>query len=332
VLGTITQGLTATAAHAQAPAPELNFVVAETEGEARENTMQTPMQMQPLGTDPTGPQLYFTATGPGYVYTASDLFVLTGSTRPWAIQARGGALQHDNGSAKVTLSNVEVRDAASDVDWLSLDGTPMWQNPDGNPEQYVQLEFRINVSYAHVAGHYQGDVVLEWGMPPMNGMPATGGTIPVTLHLDVPEMLSASLEGNSLTIPTDTRDAGWARSDSEVTLEVNSNGLFDLRMDAGPDLANGDASMPTALRVRQIAGDGEAWDVWGDLGDSAHGQSEPPWTVSEAAGSPWPGTVVSGVGAPGITAVGISAAAWRSGYDDPKGQYTSSIVITVSLP
>jgi len=169
-------------------------------------------------------------------------------------------------------------------------------------------------------------------MPPVGALPPASGTIPLELHLTVPEMFSASIENNSLTIPTDTRDCGWAYSEGEATLRVAGNCAFDLRIDSGPDLAQTGGAMPTALRLRQTEGGGPDFDVWGDLGGTEHGQADPPWAVAESAGSPWPGSVIGGVGAPGSTAIGISAAAWRGGYSDPHGDYTTSVVITVSLP
>lgn len=280
----------------------------------------------------TGPQIELYADGPGWVYSPFPLYVVTGSTRPWrmALSAAPMVIQ-DGGDEQVSLDDVEARDALAPTEWTRASGTPLWQNLTGNPEQYLALEFRVNVRHDHKPGHYVSQMTLDWVMPPADGLPASSGSIPMQLHLHVPEMLGVSLDGDSLTIPTIARDEGWAYSDGEITMTVQSIQDFDIHIASAPDLSLGDIKMPTALRLRHISGGGPDWDYWGDLGGSPHGQAEPPWSVAESTGSPWPGNVGAGGGS-GETAIGISAAAWRDAYQNAPGDYTTSVVITISLP
>ncbi len=327
---------TTVAAVAQdAPPPDggLFVVEGEADSDADLNSLLTSedADQQSLG---DGPQIEIDATGVGWAYSPYPLYVLTGSTRPWRMRLNAEPmLMVDNPENEVELTEVEARDALAPTPWTSVDGTPLWQNLSGNPEQYLALEFRVNVGHHHAPGHYVSHMVIEWFMPAVEeeGLPASSGTIPMELHLDVPELINVSLDGDTLNIPTIARDEGWAYSDSEVTMTVGCIQDFDLHIDSAPDLTLGDAEIPTALRLRQISGDGPEWDYWGDLGGTAHGQSSDPWTAAESTGSPWPGNVGAGGGA-GETTIGISAAAWRNSYEDAPGDYATSVVITVSLP
>ncbi|MGI5819714.1 MAG: hypothetical protein ACOX9R_16645 [Armatimonadota bacterium] len=318
-------------ASAQMPAPEptLLAIEAESHDEVFEAIPQLMEADEPLL---TGPQLYFTATDVGWVYNPSHIFVLTGSTRPWRVFVAGDPLVHDDGNASVPRANVEVRDLAAGGPWQSLDGTPMFQNLSGNPDQYIELEFRILVEYGHIAGHYQGDVTLSWAMPASGGLPATSGVIPLTLHLDVPEFFSVSTDVTQLRFPEESgASEGWIYSETGH-LYITSNRDYQISLSQADDLTGPeDFKLPTAMILTNVTEAAPEWASWGYLGGTAQAVAETPWAGDPDDDSPWPGSIGTVHETYGSNTYEMDFGAFRGGLGDPEGEYSTTIVITVAV-
>ena len=280
-----------------------------------------------------GPQIQVVAEGPGWAYSTFPLYVVTGSTRPWRMVLDAGPMLLDGGGGEqISLTDVEARDGLTPTTWASLDGTALWQNLSGNPEQYLALEFRINVRPDHTAGHYVSQMTLNWVMPPSDGLPPATGTIPMELHLDVPEMFSVTTDVSSLTFPEDSGAAeGWIYSDTGH-LNISTNLDYQVSLTVGEDLTGPDSyQIPTAMMLTNTTPAAPEWAAWGYLGDDAETLSTAPWAGDPDPDSPWPGTVGAVQQGLGDNTWDIDFGAWREGLNDPQGDYSTTIVITVAL-
>ena len=288
-----------------------------------------------------GPKLWYDATGPGWVYSYNTVFVLTGSDRPWVLQMSALPMLKEDGTPdeRIELTDIEARDAVAPTAWATIDGNPRWSNLAGNPDQYLELEFRINVRPEHVAGHYICHVTLQWAMPPVGALPPASGTIPLELHLDVPEMMSVEMVDQILDFgETDGNESGWIYTD-EGLLRITSNVDFSMSISGG-DLVTrceGDETLEhriqTALRLRAPLASGADWQTWGDLGGDASGAPTSPWDIDPDDGSPWPGDVMSPaavIQTAGNNLIGITGAAWRQASGDVAGEYGTTVTITVA--
>jgi len=277
-----------------------------------------------------GPQITFEATESGYVYGQQAVFIITGLDQPWRIAVTGTAMTLEGGSPDqyIPTSRVEMRDAKKPTGWVSIDGGPMLQNPAGEEDMWMQVEFRILVEAGDAAGPYQGDVMLEWLL-----QSGAGGSIPMELHLNVSEFFAVSFDFTELSLDTEAGDfEGWAYSTTEGTLFVRSNRDFQISVSPAPDLTGpNDHELETALRFREPTGTGANWMTWGDLGGDASGQSSP-WGTSPDPGSPWPGALSGLIYTLGDNYIGVSAAGYRQQLLDPAGDYNSIITITISVP
>ncbi len=282
-----------------------------------------------------GPQITFQATEPGWVHGQQAVFVITGSPRPWMMSITGTAMALEAGSPDqyIPQTRIEVHDAKKPTDWATLSGGSELWNLAGEKDMWMQIEFRILVEAGDAAGHYKGDVFLEWTLLPEGGQLATTGSIPLELHLDIPQFFEVSFDFTELNFGTLSADfQGWAYSDTEGTLFVRSNRDFQISINPGPDLTGpDDHELETALCFRQPTGSGAHWMTWGDLGADPNGQS-PPWGGAPDPGSPWPGALSGLIYTQGDNYIGVSAAAYRQGVRDPAGDYNSIITITVSVP
>ena len=284
-----------------------------------------------------GPHITFEATEPGYVYGQQAVFIITGSDQPWRIAVTGTAMALEGGSPDqyIPKTRIEMRDGKKPTGWVSIDGGPMLQNPAGEEDMWMQIEFRIKVEAGDAPGHYPGDVMLEWLL-----QSGAGGQIPLELHLNVAEFFTVTIEPDLVFPDTQGDLAGWIYS-NESTLTVDTNLDFYLAISTGADLVGGNPGgqeIETALRVRQPIGDGTLWDTWGDLGGDVSGQTDPDWAEAfppgEDAGAPWPGSVDEAglITTQGLNEIGLTAGAWRASVEDVPGDYTTTITITVSVP
>ncbi len=289
-----------------------------------------------------GPHLNYVATGPGWVYSYNSAFVLTGSDRPWFLRVMAGPMELEGGTGElIELVDIEARDAVAPTEWRAIDGMPTWQNETGNPAMYIELQFRINVRPEHVAGHYISHVTLQWAMPPVGVIPAASGTIPLELHLDVPQMMSVEMVDQILDFgETDGNESGWIYTD-EGLLRITSNVDFSMSI-SGDDLVTRcqddetlEHRIQTALRLRAPLASGADWETWGDLGGDASGAPTSPWEFDPDDGSPWPGDLMSPAAVidtppDGTSLIGITGAAWRQASGDVAGEYGTTVTITVA--
>lgn len=289
-----------------------------------------------------GPQITFEGTQPGYVYGQQAVFVITGSDRPWRINITGTAMNLQGGSPDqyIPTSRVEVRDAKKPTDWVSLSGGPRLENPAGEADMWMQIEFRILLEPGDAPGQYQGDVFLEWLLAPVGAEPPAGGSIPLELHLNLVEFFSVTSD-LTLTFTAGVKgyDAGWFYS-NEGRLTVTSNTDFAITFTVAPDLVgpgtSGEHQLETVLRLRQPReSETPVWETWGDLGNDESGAPDPPgnpWDYPADPGAPWPGSVqkTGGGATQGVNDIGITGGVYRNDFSDLPGEYNSTCLLTVT--
>jgi hypothetical protein len=295
-------------------------------------------ELQPivLGGDTPPPDVDLTFHGyTGNVISPITIFILNPYERPWQVNITGGDLLHQETlTQSVSSHRVQYRDVKTSTAWTSYLGDI--NNTDAQP--HMKIEMGIELDGTEAPGYYVGDATLEWMIwPAATGLPPLFGTLTLRLHLNIPEMLQASLEPKLMTFPEHSGGLeGWVYSENQPTLTVTSNTDFQISISAAPALTSetsDDHKMPMALRMWMPAGDATpTWETWGDLGGKPHGQIFGPWDPALCnAASPWPGTVQL-VSTVGVNKIGLEGAAWRSGFGDIVGQYTTTIVFTLSVP
>ena len=282
------------------------------------------------GTFNAGPVLDFNATTVGWVYSY-PVVVINPELAPWEVTVNAGNfLLSTDPSRVIPRSRIQFR-VPGQTDWANVPGSVA----KAASQSWMQVEFRVEVTYADPPGTYLADAALAWAID--SAVP-TEGSIPLELHLHIPEFFAVSLEPSTLDFGTTPGDfVGWIYS-NEATLRVLSNVDYQISLSSGADLT-GAASyqLPTALRLRLPVGTGATWGTWGDLGGTPHGQATDPWSVPLDGGSPWPGAVGGPAGTGiiptvGDNPIGLTAGAWRSGVVDLAGDYTTALVLTVSQP
>jgi hypothetical protein len=296
-------------------------------------------EMQPivLGDDPQPPDVDLTFQGyAGDVISPITVFILNPYQRAWRVAINGFDLVHqDNPDHIVSADQVHFRDVKAPTAWADYGGNIT--NVAAHP--HMKIEMLIALTGTEAPGYYVGDAVLEWMVWPAPGsIDMLVGTLTLRLHLNIPEMLEVSIDDEEMVFPEHAGDLeGWLLSENRPTLTVRSNRDFNLSISSGDDLTcttEGGAtrSIPFALRMWMPEDTGDTWQTWGDMGDVEHGQVSHPWAQAlQSSASPWPGLVQS-VQTAGVNTIGIEGAAWRSGLADPVGDYTSTVVLTISVP
>lgn len=294
-------------------------------------------EMQPivLGDDPQPPDVDLTFQGhTGDVTSPITVFILNPYQRPWQVNIAGGELVHQENPAHIVeAGQIKYRDVRAPTDWTGYYG----DIANAAAQPHMKIEMLIELAGTEAPGYYVGDAVLSWMVWPVEGMPALVGTLTLRLHLNIPEMLEASLEPKLMTFPEHSGgDEGWIYSENQPTLTVTSNTDFQIAISSAPALTSEntpDYKMPMALRMWMPAGDATpTWETWGDLGGKPHGQISGPWDPALCnAASPWPGAVQQFTTA-GVNEIGLEGAAWRSGLGDVVGKYNTTIVFTLSVP
>ncbi|HEY3396174.1 MAG TPA: hypothetical protein VGM19_00795 [Armatimonadota bacterium] len=277
---------------------------------------------------PSGPRVDIVATAAGWALSPS-LVIINPYAVPWRITVDSAAPQLVGGTARIARSRVQSRDVQTGTGWVSLGGTQ--QNQAG--QYWVELQFRANVLLTDPPGDYVAAALISYQLLDGSG---TKGSLPIQLHIIVPELFSLSLTPPTLDFGLSEGNLeGWIYS-SEANLRVQTNLKFQLTVTTGEDVTlPGVHKIPTCLRLRQPVSTGTLWATWGDLGGDAHGQATPPWLTPRDTGSPWPGSI-AGIGTGGTVTgtgdnqIGIMGALYRSGVYDDAGTYQGDLKITVS--
>lgn len=223
-----------------------------------------------------GPQITFEATEPGWVYGQQAVFVITGSTEPWRIIVTGTAMNLEGGSPgqSIPIARIQVRDGKKPTGWMVLGGE--LQNPAGAEDMWMQIEFRIDVEAGDAAGHYQGDVFLEWQLAS-----GAGGEIPLELHLNIGGVMTFTADYSVIYFHIGRSNPGGGNYEMEQALDfhldsnMNIDNYFglcvpqganfdDLRKLTGTiDCMGEDAShltIPIGWQLRSNGGTG--WSAW----------------------------------------------------------------------
>jgi len=285
-----------------------------------------------LGQD-SPPDLDFHFEGyEGYVICKMPFGIMNPMQRPWQVTLYVDELYHQGDPTnRIPDQSVSYRDIKGADNW-TLNGGDI-----GTDEQIqMLLEIRIELLGTEAPGYYVANGVLEW-MVDLGGGNLAEGVFTLQLHLNIPEVLEASLEPKLMTFPEHSGGyEGWVYSENQPTLTVTSNTDFQIAISSAPALTSEntpDYKMPMALRMWMPAGDATPpWETWGDLGGKPHGQISGPWDPALCnAASPWPGAVQQFTTA-GVNEIGLEGAAWRSGLGDVVGKYNTTIVFTLSVP
>ncbi len=228
-----------------------------------------------------GKHITFQATEPGYVYGQPAVFIHRG--RPWRITITGTAMALEGGSPDqyIPQSRIEIRDAQKPTAWVSIAGGPMLQNPGGEADKWIQIEFRILVEISDAPGHYQGDVVLEWMLQPKPGQPPPGGSIPLQLHLDIEGVMTLTADYSVIYFHIGRSSPGGGNYEMEKALDfhlesnMTAGNYFGLQVPQGASFDDlrkltgtidwqgedaSDLTIPVDWQLRW--NDGTGWSEW----------------------------------------------------------------------